>query len=56
MRTYKHIQFSEGIQCTLTEFKKIFAPHLIRLSDSEVKEAHKVATKKSDDKLSDSAE
>ncbi len=53
MRSYKHITFSEGISCTLTEFKKTFAPHLIRLSESEVKEAHKAATK-GNGKLSDS--
>ena len=45
MRAYKHIQFAEGIKCTLSEFKKDFAPHLKRLSDSEIKEAHKAATK-----------
>ena len=45
MRSYKHIQFGEGIQSSLTDFKKTYAAHLKGLSDSEVKEAHKVATK-----------
>lgn len=45
MRVYKSISFAEGISCTLSEFKKDFAPHLKKLSDSEIKEAHKAATK-----------
>lgn len=57
MRVYKHISFCEGINCTLAEFKKAFAPHLKKLSEAEVKEAHKVVTKKkADGKLSDSTE
>lgn len=44
MKVYKHIQFGEGISCTLAEFKKTFENHLIGLSDSEVKQAYKVAT------------
>lgn len=45
MRSFKQITFAEGISCTLSEFKKTFAPHLKKLSDDEVKEAHKIATK-----------
>ena len=45
MRAYKNIQFGEGIKCTLTEFKKKFSSNLVGLSEKEVKEAHKVATK-----------
>jgi hypothetical protein len=44
MRVFKHIQFNEGIKCSLVEFKKIFKSHLTRLSDKEVKQAYKVAT------------
>ena len=44
MRQFKNITFSEGISCTLAEFKKDFAPHLKKLSADEVKQAHKVAT------------
>jgi hypothetical protein len=54
MRAYKAITFGEGISCTLAEFKKSFAPLLIRLSDKEVREAHKAATK-GNGKLSNSA-
>lgn len=45
MRSFKNIQFCEGISCTLAEFKKTFAPHLRKLSEAEVKEAYTVATK-----------
>lgn len=45
MRRYKNISFAEGISCTLGEFKKDFAPHLKKLSEAEIKEAHKAATK-----------
>ena len=45
MRIFKHIQFSEGVQCTFAEFKKDFAAHLIRLNEKEAKEAYKIATK-----------
>jgi len=45
MRVYKSISFSEGIKCSLAEFKKDFAPLLKGLSSSEVKQAHKSATK-----------
>lgn len=45
MRVYKQISFCEGISCTLAEFKKDFAPHLKKLSEKEIKEAHKAATK-----------
>lgn len=45
MRRYKNTTFSEGISCTLAEFKKDFAPHLKNLSESEIKEAFKIATK-----------
>ena len=45
MRSYKNIGFSEGISCTLAEFKKDFAPHLKNLSEAEIKEAHKAVTK-----------
>lgn len=44
MKSYKYITFCEGLNCTLAEFKKDFAPHLKSLSESEIKEAHKVAT------------
>lgn len=45
MRVYRHISFGEDINCSLTEFKKHFAPHLKKLNESEIKEAYKVATK-----------
>lgn len=45
MRSYKNLTFCEGISCTLAEFKKDFAPHLTKLSESEIKEAHKAAVK-----------
>ena len=45
MRRFRNIQFGEGISCTLEEFKKIFVNNLKDLSSSEVKEAHKIATK-----------
>ena len=45
MRVFKNITFCEGISCTLTEFKKDFAPHLKGLNAEEVKQAHKVAIK-----------
>lgn len=44
MRIFKHISFREGLDCSLSEFKKTFAIHLIKLSASEVKAAHKIAT------------
>ena len=49
MSKSRNIQFSGGVKCTLAEFKKTYASHLIRLSDSAVKEAykaHKEAIKK----------
>lgn len=54
MRSYKHIQFGEGIKCTLTEFKKTFEAHLKGLNETEVKQAHKIATK-GNGKLSNSS-
>lgn len=54
MRSYKNITFAEGISCTLSEFKKTFAPHLKKLNESEVKEAHKEAIK-GNGKLSNSS-
>lgn len=45
MRVYKHLSFAEGIDCTLGEFKKDFAPHLKKLNEAEIKEAHRIATK-----------
>lgn len=45
MRVYKHIQFADGINISLANFKEVFAAHLVRLNESEVKEAHKIATK-----------
>lgn len=44
MRVYKNTHFSEGIKCTFTEFKNTYKAHFKRLSDSEIKEAYKVAT------------
>jgi hypothetical protein len=54
MRVFKHIQFADGINLSLADFKKTYAAHLIRLSESEVKQAHKVATK-GNGKLSNSS-
>lgn len=46
VRRYKKIEFGERFEGTLTEFKKTFKTHFKYLSDKEVKEAYKVATKK----------
>lgn len=45
MRRYKHITFAEGINHSLSEFKKDFAPHLKGMSDEDIEGAHKAATK-----------
>ncbi len=43
MRKFKNIQFDEGINLPLSDFKKVFAVHLIGLSEKQVKQAYKVA-------------
>lgn len=45
MRSYKNITFVDGINLSLTDFKKDFEPLLKDLSVKEIKECHKIVIK-----------